>query len=190
LSNVLFLISGPSGSGKTTILRTLMSFDDNSSHGCPLAEIVSFTTRPIRPGEVDGIDYHFITVDEFHRLHASDSLIEWSQYGDNFYGVQRSELDKLAVSPCYFICDVNGMRQFRHLYDRTVSIFIYTDIDSAAVNLVGRGESEGFINRRIATYESELSNRGEYDYVVRNNPGRLGDTIDIVRHIIDAEVAR
>jgi guanylate kinase len=139
---------------------------------------------------IDGIDYHFITVDEFHQLHASDSLIEWSQYGDNYYGVQRSELDKLATSPCYFICDTNGMRQFRHLYDRTLSIFIYTDYDAADDNLRKRGESDEFITKRLSTYKQEMGNCYEYDCIVENRPDKLDIAINTVRHIIDAEVAR
>jgi guanylate kinase len=154
------------------------------------AEIVSFTTRPIRHGEVDGVDYDFITIEDFRRLRDNDRLIEWSQYGGNYYGVIVYELRKLDESPYYFICDVNGMRQMRDLYDRTVSIFIYTDYDAAEANLRQRGESDEFITKRTSTYDDELSNRGAYDYVVRNNHGQLGDTIDIVRHIIDAEVGR
>jgi guanylate kinase len=176
--NTLFLISGPSGSGKTTIMRRLM---DN--------EIVSFTTRPPRPGEQNGRDYIFITKEEFTRLSESNGLIEQTEYAGNYYGITRHEFEsKLARGPAFAIVDAVGKVTLESLYPATVSIFIYADARDAIGNLKDRGESEEFIKKRLSTWLKEYQNRKMYNYVIRNNRGRLDDAVEVVRHIIRSEV--
>jgi guanylate kinase len=176
--NKLFLVSGHSGGGKTTIMRKLM---DN--------EIISFTTRPKRPYEVDGKDYIFITKEQYNDMLKKGELAEWTEYGGNYYGLTKQEIDsKLAKDHAYCIVDVNGMQQLKELYPNAITIFIYTSKENAEKQMRQRGESESTIQIRLNTYEKEILNRHLYDYVVRNNHGRLENTIEIVRNIILSEI--
>jgi guanylate kinase len=176
--NKLFLVSGHSGGGKTTIMRSLMN-----------NEIISFTTRPKRPHEVDGKDYIFITKEQYHDMFNKGELAEWTEYGGNYYGLTKQEIDsKLQKDHAYCIVDAHGMQQLKKLYPNTVTIFIYTSKEDAEKQMRQRGESESTIQLRLSTYEKEMLNRHLYDYVVRNNHGRLEDTIEIVRNIILAEI--
>lgn len=175
--NTLFLISGPSGSGKTTIMRNVMQ-----------NEIVSFTTRAKRPGEVDDVDYHFITEEQFNDLQASDGLIESSTYSGNHYGVTRQELyTKTAKGHAFAIVDGPGKIVLQSLYVKCVSIFIYASTFDVVDNLRDRGESDAFVKTRMSTWLKEWRGRVMYQYVVRNVRGRLNDSIEIVRHIVNAE---
>lgn len=178
MSNTLFLVSGPSGSGKTSIMRRT---------GLP--EVVSFTTRPMRNGEVDGVDYNFITLGEFEQLRDDDGLVESSNYADNHYGITKQELyGKLEHSPAFAIVDYPGMKQLRELVDDYVLIFIYADEISLSARMFHRGDSDEHINKRLSTYEDEIANRVHYDYVLRNPEDKLDDVVDIVGRIIAMEV--
>lgn len=174
--NKLVLVSGHSGSGKTTVMRKTM-----------FHEILSFTTRERRPKEIDGVDYKFITLNEFKVLKSNNKLLEWTEYSGNFYGVMSNELNKLKEHNVFFICDYNGMKQAQQFYDNCVSIFMYTDIVSAQQNLGLRGESLEFINKRLSTYDKEIENKKYYDYVIKNNSGKLDHTIRIVKEILYSE---
>lgn len=177
--NTLFLVSGPSGSGKTSIMRRV---------GLP--EIVSFTTRPMRQGEVDGVDYHFITLGEFERLRDSDGLVESSNYAGNWYGITKQELhDKLEHSPAFAIVDYPGMKQLRDLANYWASIFIYADEVFLRTRMLQRGDRMEHIMKRLSTYNDEMSNLIDYDYVLCNPQGKFDDMVDIVKRIVNMEVS-
>lgn len=172
--NKIFLVSAPSGSGKTVILRSVMK-----------NELISFTTRLKRENEVNGIDYIFITELEFEKLLDTNGLIENTNYGDNFYGLTRDELNsKLALGDVFFICDVVGMRQIKKIYPNTVSIFIYSTKEDCEANMRDRGDTEQNIHKRLSTYETEIENLVLYDHVVTNYRGLLEDCIQDVRDIV------
>lgn len=173
----LFLVSGPSGSGKTTIMRGIM---DN--------EVVSFTTRVKREGEVDGIDYNFITSERFEHLLTNGGLIERSEYGGNNCGITKSELfGKLVNGPAFAIVDYPGMRTLNRLYPRCVTIFLYATRDDCEANMEAQGRGNEVINSRLSTYRDELINRIDYDYVIRNVRGMPAVTEAIIAYIIAAE---
>lgn len=172
--NKLFLVSGVSGSGKTTIMRAVM---DN--------EIVSFTTRIPREGEVDGFDYIFIDKDEFDLLLSTNGLIEHTQYGGNYYGVTRKEYEsKLDCEDTFFICDIEGMRQMKEIHINCVSIFIYCERETVENNMRKRGDKEENIQKRLSTYNEEIENMIYYDHVIVNHQNELEDTIEKVKDII------
>jgi guanylate kinase len=174
MKNTLFLITGASGSGKTTVMRSIM---DN--------ELVSFTTRKSRSGEVDGKDYIFISKEEFNHLLTNDGLMEQTEYSGQFYGLTRQEFEtKIANGHVFFICDVNGMTQMKTLYDNCISIFIYAEKEDAIKQMKLRGDNEESINKRVNTYEDEISNMYQFDEVVVNRHGELEQTIEIVKDII------
>lgn len=180
MSNILFCVTGPSGSGKTTIMRQ-----------CMASELLSFTTRPMREGEVQGEDYLFIPKEDFNDLLERGELAEYTEYGGNFYGLTMEELeDKLELSHAFFICDNNGFNQIIDKYDNVVSIFLYADPEDCGQNMEGRGDDNDRINGRLSTYFEELNNRGQYDYVVKNLRGYQNATVSVVRNIIHSEMLK
>lgn len=177
--NRLILVTGHSGGGKTTIMRQLMQ-----------NEIVSFTTREKRPGEVDGIDYIFIPLEKYEEMDANGQLAEKTKYADNFYGLTKDEIEtKLSEGDAFCIVDSHGMKQLKQLYNNVSTIFIHTSKEDARKQMEHRGESEAIISKRLSTYEAEMKNRGLYDYVVKNNHGKIEQTIKIVQDILEAEVS-
>lgn len=178
---MLFLVSGPSGSGKTSLMRSILD-----------REIVSVTTREPRAGEVEGVDYHYISKDEFNRLKDSGGLAEWSEYGGNCYGITVDEIhSKTRYSSIAFaIVDYKGMRQLRTLVEDSISIFLWCDQGTAMRHMQSRGDTLEVITRRMDTFASELKNRIEYNYVVRNHHGRFEATRHVVQAIISAEASR
>lgn len=172
--NKLVLVSGASGSGKTTVMRSIMN-----------NEIVSFTTRPPRKGEVNGIDYIFISQGEFKELLDNNGLIEYTNYGGNYYGVTRQEYEsKLNAGDAFFICDVEGMKQMKEIHENCLSIFIYCDRETVENNMRKRGDKEENIQKRLSTYDEEMLNMVYYDQVVTNRENELQETIETVRDII------
>jgi guanylate kinase len=149
-------------------------------------ELVSFTTRKPRQGEVDGVDYIFITPDEFHELERSGGLMESTKYGENFYGLLQREFDeKISRESAFFICDYNGMKQMKAIYKNCYSIFILSEIEDIEQRMLTRGDSEDSIKKRLSTYNDEISNLVFYDEVVSNYQYELEDTILTMKDIIN-----
>jgi guanylate kinase len=163
----LVVVSGHSGSGKTTLMRGLM---DN--------EILSFTTRQKRDGEVEGKDYNMFDKKE---------LAEWTEYSGNHYGATKKEVrEKLELGDAYVIADVTGMLQFQRYYLDALTIFIQSSSrDEAVENMLGRGDSMESIQNRMKTYEEELENFYLYDYVVENTRGSFDDTLEGLKAILN-----
>lgn len=175
--NKLFMISGSSGVGKSTIVNKL---SDNI--------IMSFTTREPRQGEINGVDYHYISKEQFDYMQSNNELAEWTEYGGNFYGLIRDEIEsKLIKGSAFVIVDYNGMKQLKELYPDSVSIFIYTTKDDCIMQMRMRGDSNENILKRLDTYDEEMKNRVHYDYVVKNKRGQLNECIKVVRSIVEYE---
>lgn len=152
------------------------------------SEIVSFTTREKREGESNGKDYIFISKEEYFDLLDANKLIEWTEYGGNYYGITKQELeDKLEKDHSFAIVDSYGMEQLLSLHPKCVSVFIYTSIESAREQMMDRGDRIENIENRMSTYEKEMKNKKLYDYVIRNNHRQLDRTIAIVENIIKSE---
>jgi len=173
--NKIFIISAPSGSGKTVVMRSVMK-----------NELISFTTRQKRENEIEGIDYIFISESEFENLLNTNGLIENTNYGGNFYGLTRDELNsKLALGDCFFIADVVGLKQIKKIYNNVVSIFIYSTKEDCEANMRDRGDTEQNIHKRLSTYEKEIENLVLYDHVITNARGFIEDTINDVKDIVN-----
>jgi guanylate kinase len=177
----LFCVTGPSGSGKTSIMREVM---DN--------ELLSFTTRPMREGEVDGRDYIFIKEEQFQNMLESGALAEYTGYDGNFYGLTLEELYfKLQYnSNAFFICDNNGFNQVSKKYNKIVSIFLYADKEDCKLNMANRGDSDEKITARLSTYDDEINNKGQYDYVVKNIRGNRRYTMEAIAWIVCSELKK
>ncbi|GIW81861.1 MAG: guanylate kinase [Gemmatales bacterium] len=177
----LFIVSGPSGSGKSTALRRLLS-----QTNLPLKLAVSATTRPPRPGELDGVDYYFWSRDRFERELAKDSFLEWAEVFGNYYGTLRSEVEPAREQGQGVILeiDVNGARQVRQRCPDAVSIFLRApSLETYKERLEARGtENEETIQRRLARIQTELQCASEYDYQVINDD--LQATVDRLAEMV------
>jgi guanylate kinase len=166
-SGRLFVITGPSGVGKGTLIRRLLE----RFPGLELS--VSATTRPPRPGERDGIDYHFMSGEEFERLAREGELLEHATYSGHRYGTPRSEVEpRLAAGRSVVLeIEVQGARQVREAMPEAVQVFIAppspgTLRERLEARATDRPEE---IERRLSVAEEELAARSEFGYVIVND---------------------
>lgn len=166
-TGVLFVVSAPSGAGKTSLLRALIPTDDR------LRLSVSHTTRPPRPGEQDGVHYHFVERARFEAMVGEGAFLEHAQVFDNLYGTaERSVRDQLAAGHDVVLeIDWQGARQVRARFPEAVTVFIAPpSVAALRERLSGRGQDgPEVIERRMRDARSELSHYGEYDYLVVND---------------------
>jgi guanylate kinase len=164
---LLFVLSSPSGAGKTTISRMLLAADD----GIGLS--VSATTRPIRDGEVDGRDYHFVTPDEFERLVADKAFLEWAHVFGHRYGTLKREVVKQIENGRDVLLDIDwqGTQQLKQVDPDIVRVFILPpSMEELERRLRTRGtDSDEVIASRMARAATEISHWAEYDYVLIND---------------------
>lgn len=166
----LVVLSGPSGSGKTTVVKGLL----DAAH-LPLMKSVSATTRPPRAGEVDGVDYHFLTHEEFERRRNDGDFIEHAEvHGTGqLYGTLRSEVEQAHAVGAWALLeiDVNGAMQVMQKYPSAVTIFLRTpSTDVFEQRLRSRGtESDEVITQRLKTARNELVCADRYRFQVVND---------------------
>ncbi|HEX4435492.1 MAG TPA: guanylate kinase [Solirubrobacteraceae bacterium] len=181
----VFVITGPSGVGKGTLIRGLME-------RIPELELsVSATTRGPRPGEKDGVDYHFLTPEEFDRRIAEEDFVEHADYAGRRYGTLRSELDRRVSEgvPVVLEIEVQGARQVRAAMPEAVQVFIAPpSLAALRTRLVGRGtDDQQEVARRLEVAEQELKAQPEFAHVVVND--RLDEALErlvaIVRDSLD-----
>lgn len=180
------VLSAPSGAGKTTIYRRLMAERSDIGYS------VSCTTRPPRPGEVDGVDYHFLTPDAFERKRAAGEFAESATVHDHAYGTLRSEVQQVLSGGKHVIMDIDvqGAAQFARAFPQSVLIFIIPpSIDVLVERLTRRGtESRDVLLTRLRSAQGELHEIGRYHYVVENDD--LDSAVARVSAIVDAEMTR
>jgi guanylate kinase len=181
----LYVISAPSGAGKTSLVRELVAADAD------IRVSVSHTTRPMRPGEVDGRDYHFVDEPTFRAMAAEGAFLEHAQVFDNFYGTSRATIEDQLRAGVDIILEIDwqGAGQVRRVMD-CVSIFILPPSRQALEErLQGRGQdSAEVIARRMRDAESEMSHYGEFDYLVIND--EFTAALDDLRAIVRARRLR
>jgi guanylate kinase len=173
------VVTGPSGVGKGTLIRTLRE----RFPGLELS--VSATTRPPRPGEEDGVDYHFLSEEEFQRRLDAGEFLEHAEYAGNRYGTLRTEIDRAraaGVRGLVLEIEVKGARQVREALPGALQVFIAPPSDDALrTRLVGRGsDAPEVIERRLAAAREELTARDEFEHVIVND--RLDEAVqELVR---------
>jgi guanylate kinase len=160
------VLSAPSGGGKTTIAKMLLQGREDLGYS------VSATTRPKRQGERDGVDYHFLTRDEFVRRQQSGEFLEWATYGGELYGTLKSEIERIFAQGRHAVLDVEteGARQIRNNFPNSLLLFVLPPSAEALVErLVGRKtEDPGLVKDRILRAAEELAAVAEYDYAILN----------------------
>lgn len=157
--NKLYLVVAPSGAGKSTIIDGIFR---------PEQKIVSFTTRPIRKGEVDGEDYYFVTNNEFDYLESLEGeLIQKAEYSGNRYGVTKSEIgQRLETGDCVIAVVMDGYLRYKELYpDESVGIFLDVSRDVVEERLLKRNDGKDIIEQRLNQYDIDIKNK---DYFIRN----------------------
>ena len=178
------VLSSPSGAGKTTLARRLIEADPE------IAMSVSVTTRPPRPGEVNGHDYHFIDEAAFKRMREADELLEWARVFDNFYGTPRAPVEKAIKSGRDILFDIDwqGAQQLSEkLKHDVVRVFILPPSAAALEKrLQTRAQdSADIVRRRMEAASAEISHWPEYDYVIVN--ASLDASMEGLKAILGAE---
>lgn len=190
---IILLISAPSGGGKTTVCSGLLAANPN------LRRVVTCTTRPPRPGEVNGVDYHFFSPEDFARRVAADEFLEHAKVYDRSYGTLKSSaLDLLAAGQDVLLnIDVQGAASVRHrartdaiLGRALVTVFLTpASLTELEGRLRGRGsDSEAEVARRLAEARVEAAQAGEFDYLVVS--GTREDDARRMQAIYEAERLR
>jgi len=180
----VFVITGPSGVGKGTLIRGLME-------RAPRLELsVSATTRPPRPGERDGVEYHFLSSEEFERRVAAGEFVEHADYAGRRYGTLRSELDDRvrAGAPVVLEIEVQGARQVRQSVPDAVQVFIAPpSLEALRTRLIGRGTDDPEeVERRLRVAEAELTAQPEFAHVIVND--RLEDALERLVGLVEREL--
>jgi guanylate kinase len=180
---LLFVLSSPSGAGKSTIARMILETDDG------IAMSVSATTRPKRPGEVEGRDYHFVTDDEFDRMRETGAFLEWAHVFGYRYGTLRNEVIKAIENGRDVLLDIDwqGTQQLKQVDPDIVRVFILPpSMAELERRLRSRGtDSEEVIGNRMSRATAEISHWAEYDYVLINNNAEK--CRELVHNILKAE---
>ncbi len=164
----IFVISAPSGAGKTTLCKKILSeFPDKFHYS------VSATTRKKREGEVDGVDYRFVSIDEFKRMIDNDEFAEWAEVHGNYYGTPRSEIEDNISKGINVLLDIDvqGGMNIKKEYPEAVTIFIEPpSMKELERRLKVRGaDDERTIKRRLENAKREMEYRSRYDHRVVND---------------------
>ena len=183
---LLFVVSAPSGTGKTTVVERLVQiFPD-------LGLSRSYTSRAMRAGEQDGVDYNFITRERFEAMVEEDAFLEWADVFGNLYGTGKAETERELVGgrDLVLVIDVQGARQVRSHGAHAIGIFVLPpSFEALESRLRGRSkDSEDAIRKRLTTARREVRAVAEYEYVIVND--ELDTCVDRLRSIVLAERAR
>jgi guanylate kinase len=182
----LLIVSAPSGAGKTTVVRRMVTITPR------VAVSRSYTSRSIRVGEVDGVDYNFVSAARFVAMREAGALLEWAEIFGDLYGTGRADTERCLASgdDLVLVIDVQGAHKVRVSGLPNVSVFLMPPSRAALeARLRGRGrDGEEAIRRRLATATREVSAVSGYDYVIVND--EVNSCADCLRSIVLAERAR
>ncbi len=179
---MLFVLSGPSGVGKDTLLKELLKTD------LQIKKCVTYTTRQPREGEIEGVDYRFISLEEFNKKRKEGAFLEWAEVGGNLYGTPRDFVEeKLAEEEDIILkIDVQGAMRIKELFPEAILIFVAPpSLEALAERMAKRGSSGEEIRRRLRIAKKEMDMAEYYQYIVVNN--RLSEALNKIYNIIKEE---
>lgn len=178
----LIIISSPSGGGKDSVIRGLVKLLPGS------IKFVTTTTRPMRPGEENGVDYHFVAKDEFKKMIQNNELIEFNIYSDNYYGTEKKRMTDLLDEHTIVFSniEINGKKNFDRAGWENLSIFLMPEsLETLKQRIVARGGlTDDKIATRLETAKDEIAQSDIYDYKLTNYQGKLDETIEKTAEII------
>lgn len=182
---MLIVISGPSGVGKDTVIQRM------KERKLPFHFVVTATTRPARPQEINGVDYIFLSKDQFAEMIDRGELVEYALVYKDYKGVPKEQVRRALDSGADVVMrlDVQGAASVRKLSPEALLIFLTTSSEEEMIDRLRRRmtETPEGLKLRIATARQEMGRLGEFDYVVVNAQDRLDDTVDTILAIIRAE---
>jgi guanylate kinase len=182
----LFIVSAPSGAGKTSLVRAILQ------SGIDLDLSISYTTRVARSGEVDGRDYHFVSLENFEEMRRNDEFLESAQVYGNYYGTSKKWINEAIESGRDVLLEIDsqGARQVRQAFPQAISLFVLPpSLEVLELRLRSRGQdSPESIGRRLASACEEVTHVSEYDYVIINET--LDRALYDLRCIVEAERLR
>jgi guanylate kinase len=184
---LIFVVSGPSGVGKDTIVNEL------KDRSADFHFVVTANTREPRPGEVEGVDYFFVSREEFQRMIDNNELIEWAYVYDDFKGVPRAQIDQALASgkDVLMRLDVQGAKTIKNLYPHAKLIFLLpTDEEEWKRRITARANEQGEdvdLDVRVNTVIEEIDSLEIFDYAVVNADGKLDEAIDVILSIVQTE---
>lgn len=183
---LLIVVSGPSGAGKDTICQKLVKENSN------IWMSVSMTTRKPRPLEKDGVDYFFVSKEDFLNKINDNTFLEYASYNDNYYGTPKDKVEEKLNDgkDVILVIDINGAINIKKIIPSALFIFIMPpDMETLKNRLIGRKtESKDKVVERFITAYNEVNNYKKYNYVVVNN--KVDDAVNKVKSIIQSEKCR
>jgi guanylate kinase len=181
----LFILAAPSGAGKSSLIRALLARHTEES----MQVSVSCTTRAPRPGEIDGVHYHFLTETQFKEKIAKNDFYEWAHVFGNYYGTSRSYIEQTLAHGIDVFLDIDwqGARQVREAHPQAQSIFIVPpSLEILEERLRSRGQdSDEVIRSRMEKARAEMSHYHEFDYLLVND--KFEQTLAQLEHIVFAQ---
>lgn len=185
---LLIVISGPSGVGKDSVIQRMKERD------LPFRFVITATTRSKRQGEEHGVDYFFLTLDEFAEMIEKNKLLEYAIVYEDYKGIPKEQVGQALASGQDVVLrvDVQGAATIRRLCPEALLIFLTASSEEEMVQRLKSRQTDSpeEINLRIATAHSELERIDEFDYVVVNRDGHLDEAVDTILAIIKAEHQR
>ena len=183
---LLFIVSAPSGAGKTTLVERLVEQTPR------LTMSRSYTSRPAREGEIDGVDYNFVSRSAFEQMVGRGEFLEWAEVFGNLYGTRAADTERMLASGCdvVLVIDVQGARKVRQRGIESTTVFVMPpSFEVLEQRLRGRSKDpEEAIQRRLQVAREEVASFAEYDFVVIND--ELTAAVERLRGIVIAERAR
>lgn len=188
MPGLFVVISSPSGGGKDSVINALLQQFPNS------ARFVTTTSRLPRPGNQEGVDYHFVTREEFQKKIERGDFIEYNFYADNYYGTEKSRLQDALKKYDLVLTqiEVNGKHNLDKAGLSHLSIFLLPEsLERLATRIRRRGGlTEAAITERLAIAKAEIQTSADYDYKIVNAEGQLPATISKIADIISEQLAR